>query len=107
MMGPGLLPLACGPYLGLLTGAEYMPLGVFSLSGLWAGLSDGKPACLFAPSSIEDAIRAAGVLGHEGLEAVLLLHDQRPPTTLRRTQEVRIIDLWPDARDGVGIQERR
>ncbi len=36
--------LASGPYLALLTGAELLPLGLFSLSALWAGCPTASPS---------------------------------------------------------------
>ncbi len=50
MMGASLPALASGPYLAMLTGAECLPLGVFSLSALWAAMADGKAVSIVAPA---------------------------------------------------------
>jgi hypothetical protein len=109
MTSPGLCALAAGPYLALLTGAEYLPLGLFSLSALWAGLSDGRPTCLVAPAGIEAALRAAGIVGHETNSAIMLIHQTVPgDEPLREAGPGRILDLYrkPDG-SGVSVIERR
>jgi hypothetical protein len=108
MTSPGVCALASGPYLALLTGAEYLPLGLFSLSALWAGLSDGRPTCLVAPAGVEVALRAAGIVGHETISALMLIHRAAPgDASQREAGPGRIIDLHcrPDG-SGVSAIER-
>jgi hypothetical protein len=106
MMGHEPGALSSGVYLSLLTGAEMLPVGVFSLSALWAALSDGKPVCLAAPASIEDALAAAGLLDHDMVRSVVFIHDtplaeELPPSSGR----VRVVDAhWTGA--ALSVQPR-
>ncbi|MCO4054583.1 MAG: AMP-binding protein [Bosea sp.] len=98
MTSPGLCALAAGPYLALLTGAEYMPLGLFSLSALWAGLSDGRPTCLIAPGGVEAALRSAGIVGHKSISAIVMIHRAPQGDAPERDAGAgRILDLYPQA----------
>lgn len=107
MMSPSLCTLASGPYLAMLTGAEYLPLGLFSLSALWAGLSDGKPTTLVAPASVETALRAAGIIGHESISSVMLIHHRSPePTATVPGKPGRIVDLYSDGDNVLMLQVR-
>lgn len=107
MMSPSLCALASGPYLAMLTGAEYLPLGRFSLSALWAGLSDGKQTTLVAPASIEQALRASGIVGHESISNLLFVHAVKP---MRRQaiagEPGRVFDLHSDAENALTLLPR-
>lgn len=97
MMSPSLCALASGPYLAMLTGAEYLPLGLFSLSALWAGLSDGKQTTLVAPASVEAPLRASGIIGHDSISSLMLIHHEKPERRAAIAGEPgRIIDLFSD-----------
>jgi hypothetical protein len=107
MMSPSLCALATGPYLAMLTGAEYLPLGLFSLSALWAGLSDGKLTTLVAPAAIEAQLRTAGIIGHENITTVVLIHPDKPARQLAISGEPgRIIDLSSNDRNEISIMAR-
>ncbi|MCU0885141.1 MAG: AMP-binding protein [Beijerinckiaceae bacterium] len=107
MMSPGFCALASGPYLALLSGAEYLPLGLFSLSALWAGLSDGRGTTLVAPAGIEDALRAAGIAGHETVRNLLLVHHAAPGRLPRRDAGPgRVLDIHVHGRNELAISER-
>ena len=98
MMSPSLCALAAGPYLALLSGAEFLPLGLFSLSALWAGLADGVNTCLVAPSSTEDALRKAGIVGHDSVASLMLIHRHRPQALEPPgDHSTRIFDLFSNA----------
>jgi acyl-CoA synthetase (AMP-forming)/AMP-acid ligase II len=107
MMCPSVLALATGPYLTLLSGAEYLPLGHFSLSALWAGLSDGKPTTVVAPAETEGALAAAGIVGHGAVANLFLLHRSRPAPSPANDSGTRVIDLFADADNRFTIQLRR
>jgi hypothetical protein len=104
MMGSGLASQSAGLYLAMLTGCEYMPLGVFSLSALWASLSDGRPVCLIAPASVENALRRAGVLDHEGLAAAIILG--RGPEMPQLSARTRILDVREPEPGVIAVSER-
>jgi acyl-CoA synthetase (AMP-forming)/AMP-acid ligase II len=107
MMSPSLCALATGPYLAMLTGAELLPLGLFSLSALWAGLSDGKPTTLIAPAAVENVLRAAGIIGHGSINSVMLVHSALPPKMAAFSGEPgRIIDLFSDRNNLLILMER-
>jgi non-ribosomal peptide synthetase component E (peptide arylation enzyme) len=107
MMSPSLCALAAGPYLAMLTGAEYLPLGLFSLSALWAGLSDGKTTTLVAPAEVESPLRASGIIGHESVSAVILIHPSRPERQAAIRGELgRILDLFSDDANAVTLLAR-
>ncbi len=108
MMSPSLCALASGPYLGLLTGAEYLPLGLFSLSALWAGLADGVDTCLMAPASSESALRKAGIVGHYSVKSLMLIHRSRP-TGLEPLGDhtTRIFDMSSNAAHEVELDQRQ
>ncbi|MGL4438946.1 MAG: AMP-binding protein [Bosea sp. (in: a-proteobacteria)] len=107
MMSPSFCALASGPYLSMLTGAEYLPLGLFSLSALWAGLSDGKQTTLVAPASIEEALRNAGIIGHESVGNVLFLHAAKPTRQDAIVGEPgRIFDLSSDSANALTLFAR-
>jgi hypothetical protein len=107
MMSPSLCALATGPYLSMLTGAEYLPLGLFSLSALWAGLSDGKPTMLVAPAEVEAPLRAAGIIGHESLGTVMLIHPALPQQLAAAPGEAgRIVDLFSNERNELTLLMR-
>lgn len=107
MMSPSLCALAAGPYLAMLTGAEYLPLGLFSLSALWAGLSDGKSTTLVAPAEIEAPMRTSGIIGHESISNVLLIHHGKPERRQAIAGEPgRIFDLFSDARNALTLLAR-
>jgi hypothetical protein len=108
MMTASVPGLAAGPYLALLTGAELLALGHFSLSALWAGLSDGRTTTLVAPASIEPALRAAGIIGHGSLAQVLLLHRNAPADLPPSgAQPSRIIDIHAKQHNELVVSERR
>lgn len=107
MMSPSLCALATGPYLAMLTGAEYLPLGLFSLSALWAGLSDGKLTTIVAPALVESALRTSGIIGHGSVCTVLLIHDTKP----RRSSAIdgepgRILDVFSNEQNALTVLER-
>lgn len=105
MTGVTAASLASGPYLSLLTGAELLPLGVFSLSALWAGLSDGKPVCLVAPEALETALTEAGVAGHQSVSSVVYLHRSLPGRSLRsKAGAPRAIDLAPTPSGWIAVE---
>jgi len=107
MMNPSFCALASGPYLALLSGAEYLPLGLFSLSALWAGLSDGRATTLVAPAGIEGALRAAGIVGHETVRNLLLVHRSVPGRISGRDNgTVRVFDLHVRGRNELMIRAR-
>ncbi len=98
MMSPSLCALAAGPYLALLSGAEYLPLGLFSLSALWAGLADGVNTCLVGPASTERALRKAGIIGHDCVTSLMLIHRHRPEALEPPgDHSTRIFDLFSTA----------
>jgi hypothetical protein len=109
MMGADLPTLAAGPYLSMLTGAEFMPLGVFALSALWASLSDGKPVLLVAPAAIEPALQTAGVLEHQSLAGVALIHRAprvgAPPPS--RAASLPVVDVETAAPGMLSVTARR
>lgn len=97
MMGPSLSALAAGPYLALLGGCEFLPLGLFSLSALWAGLADGKPSGVVAPAALEASLRASGIVGHANVVSLILLHKHRPDHAMATEPGgTRIVDVWPE-----------
>lgn len=107
MTSPSFAALAAGPYLALLSGAEYLPLGLFSLSALWAGLSDGRATCLVAPASIEQPLRAAGIIGHESIASVVLLHRGRPGAlTPAGDGPARLVDVISPEDGGLIVRNR-
>lgn len=96
MMGVTAGSLASGPYLSLLTGAELLALGQFSLSALWAGLADGKQASIVAPDSLERQLDEAGIIGHQSVNSVIFLHRRLPTTALKAPAGApRMVDLVP------------
>lgn len=97
MAGPSVAALACGPYLSLLTGAEFLPLGLFSLSALWGGLADGRPTVVIAPGQVEEALATAGVLDHPNVTATVLIHGHARAAPGGAIDGARVIDLEPDA----------
>lgn len=108
MTGVTTASLASGPYLSLLTGAELLPLGLFSLSALWAGLADGKPVCLVAPEALEGALLEAGVLAHQAVASVVFLHRSLPTEALKaKADACRMIDLVPTPAGGWIAVERQ
>jgi hypothetical protein len=105
MMGADLAALASGPYLAAVTGAELLPLGHFQLSALWAALAEGVPTCLVAPASIEAALAEAGIIGHEGVNSVVLIHrDDRGAAASATTRGV--IDVLRQADGSLAIMPR-
>jgi hypothetical protein len=106
MAGPGVAALACGPYLSLLTGAEFLPLGLFSLSALWGGLADGRPTVVIAPGQVEDALACAGVLDHPSVTATALIHGHARAAPRGLVDGARLIDLEPDAFGRALVSER-
>lgn len=105
MTGVTAASLASGPYLSLLTGAELLPLGLFSLSALWAGLSDGKPVCIVAPEALEPALTEAGIIGHQSVASVIYLHRALPGRSLAgRGGAPRTIDLAPTPAGWIAVE---
>ena len=108
MMSPNLCALASGPYLALLSGAEYLPLGLFSLSSLWAGLADGVNTCLIAPASTESALRKAGIIGHDSVTSLMLIHRQRPGALEPSgDHSTRMFDLFSNADHELELNQRQ
>jgi hypothetical protein len=108
MMSPSLCALASGPYLSLLSGAEYLPIGLFSLSALWSGIADEKPVTLVAPASVESALHRAGIIGHDSVRNLVLVHstaqlDPAPATD----HTTRIFDIASDGQNRFSLTPRR
>jgi AMP-binding enzyme len=82
LIGGDLASLASGLGASLLTGAEFLPLGLFRLSDLWAGLTDGRRVHLVLPVAIENAVLRAGLGQHEAVASLVFVHqgalDGRP-----------------------------
>ncbi len=107
MMSPSLCAMATGPYLAMLSGAEYLPLGLFSLSALWAGLADGVNTCLVAPASTENALRNAGIVGHDSVMSLMLIHRHRPERLEPLgDHSTRIFDLFSNADHELELSQR-
>lgn len=108
MTSPSLCALASGPYLALLSGAEFLPLGLFSLSALWSGIADERPVTLVAPAAVETALTNAGIIGHESVRNLVLLHRERPfPTAPVADPATRIFDIASDGQNRFILEARR
>lgn len=105
MTSPSFLGLAAGPYLALLTGAEYLPLGLFSQSALFDALRGGRATTLVAPASIEPALRKAGILGHPDITLVAFLHRHGLPEQVQPDGST-IIDLAVSEGAGLSVRHR-
>jgi hypothetical protein len=108
MMSPSLCALASGPYLSLLSGAEYLPVGLFSLSALWSGIADEKPVTLVAPAAIEGALHKAGIIGHESVRNLVLIHCTAPLDLVPAPDHTtRMFDIQSDAQQNFILNPRR
>jgi mycobactin salicyl-AMP ligase len=110
MVGSGLSALATGLAAALLSGAEFMPLGLFSLYGLEASLSDGRKVHLVAPASTATALLKAGLAHHPSVASLVLVHLAGPAPrtlTLPGTVDVTVVDVFWPVTGTIGITVRR
>ncbi len=78
MTGGSLAALASSLGLAVIAGAELVPLGLFSLTGLWSSFAGGRPVHLVMPAGVEDAMLASGMLSHRGLASIAFIHRSPP-----------------------------
>jgi AMP-binding enzyme len=109
LVGAGLPALATGLAAAMLSGAELMPLGLFSLYGLESSLSDGRKVHLVAPASTATALLKAGLAHHTSVASLVLVHlaGQPPePLTLPGPVGVPVADVFSLATGGIDIRVR-
>jgi hypothetical protein len=108
LLGAGLPALATGLAAALLSGAEFMPLGLFSLYGLESSLSGGRKVHLVAPAATATGLLKAGLAHHPSVGSLVLVHldGQAPETlTLPGPTGVVIADVFSRA-SGIDIRVR-
>jgi AMP-binding enzyme len=110
MIGGDLASLASGLGASLLTGAEFLPLGLFRLSDLWASMTDGRRVHLVLPAAIEPAVLRAGLGQHEAVASLVFVHQGGLDGQLRRPAGMRaataLFDLAAPSADQIEARLR-
>lgn len=110
LIGGDLASLASGLGASLLTGAEFLPLGLFRLSDLWSSLTDGRRVHLVLPVAIESAVLRAGLGQHEAVASLVFVHQGALDGRLQRSADVRagtaIFDLAAPSVDRIEARLR-
>lgn len=97
LLGGHLSALVTGPVASLLAGAQFMPLGLFTLERLEAALADGVATYLVVPARTASAFFAAGLAGHPAVAALVLVHDGKAPADippLPGQAEIPVVDVF-------------
>lgn len=110
MLGGDLPALATGLAAALLSGAEFMPLGLFSLDALEAGLTGGRKVHLVAPAATATALVKAGIAHHPAIASLVLVHLAGLPVeslALPGPVDVAVIDVFSPLAGMIEITVRR
>lgn len=110
LIGGDLASLASGLGVSLLTGAEFLPLGLFRLNDLWSSLADGRRVHLVLPAAIEGAVLRAGLGHHEAVASLVFVHhgtlDGRPVRAEAVQAGTAIFDLAAPSADRIEARLR-
>lgn len=109
-LGADLPALATGLAAALLSGAEYMPSGLFSLAGLEAGLQGDRKTHLVAPASTASALLKAGLAHHPAVATLVFIHAQTKTVhahALPVPAEIPVVDIFCPSGSEIEILVRR
>lgn len=108
LSGCDLASLATGPGAALLTGAELLPLGLFSHGDLQACLEGGRTVHLVAPAALESALARSRLGGHDALASVVFVHrpGDAPALPALDRPELTIVDLHAGSATGIEVARR-
>ena len=95
MIGGDLASLAAGPAMALLTGVEFLPLGLFSLGDLQACMEGGRHVHLVLPGTMEPAIAQSKLAAHKALASLVFVHRPSETRTLPAIDrpDIAIVDV--------------
>lgn len=109
LLGAGLPALATGPAAALLAGAEFTPIGLFSLYGLESCLGDGRKVHLVAPAATAAALLKAGLGHHAAIASLVFVHlPGQPPAELAlpAAADVAVVDVFSPVIGSIDIRVR-
>ena len=110
LLGGDLAALAAGLAAALLSGATFMPLGLFSLEAIEASLNVSRKVHLVAPAATATALFKAGLAHHPAIASLVLVHPAGQPAgnpALPGTIDVAVIDVFSPRAGTIDITVRR